>query len=194
MLCTQVLNGLVSSLGTMNFTAGKEFDVVAVSFNPKEGPQLAAQKKAAYLDRYKRPESAPGWHFLTGSQESITALTEAVGFHYAYDEALGQYAHGAAIELLTPKGVLARYFYGIEFSARDIRLGIIEASDERVGTIADDVLLLCYHYDPESGKYGATVVGLIRLGGIATVLGAAIFITTSLRRERSSRPQPSTRT
>jgi protein SCO1/2 len=189
MLCTQVLNGTVSALGTLNFNAGREFDVVAVSFNPKEGPGLAAQKKAAYMKRYDRPETADGWHFLTGTQESIDRLTEAVGLRYAYDPAIGQYAHGAGIELLTPKGVLARYYYGIEFSARDIRLGIIEASDERVGTVADDVLLFCYHYDPETGKYGATVIGLIRLGGIATILTFAAFLAVSLRRERrESRP------
>lgn len=189
MLCTQVLNGLVSALGTMNFDAGREFEVVAVSFNPKEGPGLASQKKDTYMKRYDRPQTVDGWHFLTGTQESIDRLTEAVGFRYAYDPAIGQYAHGAGIELLTPKGVLARYFYGIEFSARDIRLGIIEASDERVGSVADDVLLLCYHYDPETGKYGATVMGLIRLGGLATVLSFAVFLAVSLRRERrESRP------
>jgi protein SCO1 len=184
MLCTQVLNGLTSALGTMNFDAGREFDVVAVSFNPREGPGLASQKKDAYMKRYDRPQTVEGWHFLTGTQASIDTLTEAVGFRYAYDPRIGQYAHGAGIELLTPKGVLARYYYGIEFSARDIRLGIIEASDERVGTVADDVLLLCYHYDPETGKYGATVMGLVRLGGLATILSFAAFLAVSLRRER----------
>jgi protein SCO1/2 len=189
MLCTQVLNGAVSALGTMNFDAGREYDVVAVSFNPKEGPGLASQKKAAYMERYDRPGTEDGWHFLTGTQESIDRLTEAVGFRYAYDPEIGQYAHGAGIELLTPQGVLARYYYGIEFSARDIRLGIIEASDERVGTVADDVLLFCYHYDPETGKYGATVIGLVRLGGLATILSFAAFLAVSLRRERrESRP------
>jgi len=186
MLCMQVLNGLVSALGVMNFDVGREFDVVAVSFNPKEGPGLAAQKKAAYVERYKRPQTAPGWHFLTGTQESIGRLTKAVGFRYEYDAKIEQYAHGAGIEVITPRGTLSKYFYGIEFSARDIRLGVIEASEERIGTPIDDVLLLCYHYDPATGTYGAAVLGLVRLGGIATVLAIAGFLFVSLRHERAS--------
>jgi protein SCO1 len=187
MLCTQVLNGLVTALGVMHFEPGREFDVVAVSFNPKEGPGLASQKKAAYLERYGRPETAGGWHFLTGTQESIAQLTDAVGFRYAYDEEIKQFAHGAAIEVVTPNGTLSKYFYGIEFSARDIRLGLIEASDERIGTPIDDVLLFCYHYDPATGKYGATVLTLVRLSGIATVVAFLSFLTVSLRRERAGR-------
>jgi len=186
MLCTQVLNGLVTSIGVLNFEVGKEFDVVAVSFNPKEGPGLASQKKAAYVERYGRPQSAGGWHFLTGTQESIDRLTQAVGFEYAYDEKIGQFAHGAAVEVVTPHGVLSKYFYGIEFSSRDLRLGLIEASSERIGTPIDDVLLLCYHYDPATGKYGATILGMVRAGGIATVLAFVTFLTVSLRRERAS--------
>lgn len=185
MLCTQVLNGLVSALGVLNFDAGREFDVVAVSFNPKEGPGLASQKKASYIERYGRPQSAGGWHFLTGTQESITRLTDAVGFKYEYDPKIGQFAHGAAIELLTPKGTIAKYYYGIEYSPRDLRLGIIEASDEHIGTVIDDVLLFCYHYDPSSGKYGASVLGIVRAGGIATVLAFAVFLTVSLRRDHA---------
>jgi protein SCO1/2 len=145
MLCTQVLNGLVSALSVMNFEPGREFDVVVVSFNPREGPGLASQKKASYLERYGRPHTAHGWHFLTGEQSSIDAITDALGFRYAYDEAIQQFAHGAAIEVLTPKGHISKYFYGIEFSARDLRLGLIEASDERIGTPVDDFLLFCYH-------------------------------------------------
>jgi protein SCO1 len=186
MLCTQVLNGLVSALGVMNFETGREFDVVAVSFNPKEGPGLASQKKAAYMERYDRPHTAGGWHFLTGSEDSIRRLTSAVGFRYTFDDESKQFAHGAAIQVVTPKGTLARYFYGIEFSARDIRFGLIEASEERIGTPIDDVLLLCYHYDPSSGKYGAAVLGLVRLGAIATVLAFLGFLTVSLRRERAA--------
>ena len=185
MLCTQVLNGLVTALGVMNFEPGKEFEVVAVSFNPKEGPGLASQKKANYLERYGRPQTAAGWHFLTGPEESIQKLTDAVGFRYAYDETIKQYAHGAAIEVLTPKGVLSRYFYGIEYSPRDIRLGLIEASEERIGTAIDDVLLFCYHYDPATGKYGAAVLRLVRAGGILTVLGFLSFLAFALRRERA---------
>ena len=189
MLCTQVLNGLVTALGVMNFEPGREFDVVAVSFNPKEGPGLAAQKKANYLERYGRPHTAGGWHFLTGSEESIRELTRAVGFRYEFDEEIQQFAHGAAIELLTPTGVLARYYYGIEYSARDIRLGIIEAAEERVGSVLDQVLLLCFHYDPTTGKYGATVLGLVRLGGVLTVVAFVAFLIVSLRQERKARGQ-----
>jgi protein SCO1/2 len=195
MLCTQVLNGLVSALGVMNFEPGREFEVVAVSFNPREGPALASAKKAAYMDRYKRPQTAGGWHFLTGAEPSIKALAEAVGFHYEYDPAIQQYAHGAAIEVLTPKGHISKYFYGIEYSARDIRLGLIEASEERIGTPIDDFLLFCYHYDPSTGKYGAAVIRLVRLGGVATVLAFLSFFAISLRRERAARPGgPETRT
>jgi protein SCO1/2 len=189
MLCTQVLNGLVSALSVMNFEPGREFDVVAVSFNPKEGPGLAAQKKAAYLDRYGRPHTAGGWHFLTGSDASIRELTKAIGFRYEFDEKIQQFAHGAGIELMTPNGTIARYFYGIEFSPRDIRLGIIEAAEERVGSVLDQVLLLCFHYDPATGRYGATVLGLVRLGGVATVVGFLAFLIVSLRRERKELSQ-----
>ena len=195
MLCTQVLNGLVSALTVMNFEPGKEFDVVAVSFNPREGPGLASQKKASYLKRYGREHTAGGWHFLTGPQSSIDALTDAVGFRYAYDEKIKQYAHGAAIEVITAKGHISKYFYGIEFSARDLRLGLIEASDERIGTPVDDFLLFCYHYDPTTGKYGAAVLRLVRLGGILTVLAFFSFLTISLRRERrTGGPGPELRT
>jgi protein SCO1/2 len=185
MLCTQVLNGLVSALGVINFDVGRQFDVVAVSINPKETPALAAQKKQVYVDRYKRPQSASGWHFLTGKEENIKQLAAAIGFRYAFDPAIQQYAHGAGVELLTPKGVLSKYFYGIEFSARDIRFGVIEASDERIGTPIDDVLLLCYHYDPSTGKYGAAALGAIRIGAVATMLGLGTFLFVSLRKERA---------
>ncbi|MCA1562571.1 MAG: SCO family protein [Acidobacteria bacterium] len=185
MLCTQVLNGLVTALGVMNFEPGREFEVVAVSFNPREGPGLATQKKASYMERYKRPHTAGGWHFLTGKEDSITRLTQAVGFRYAYDESIGQFAHAAGIELVTPRGKIARYYYGIEYSPRDIRLGIIEASDERIGTPIDDFLLLCYHYDPATGKYGAAVLRMVRAAGIAFVLALVAFLAVSLRRERA---------
>lgn len=185
MLCTQVLNGLVTAIGVINFDVGREFDVVVVSFNPKEGPGLAAQKKAAYVERYGRPQTAGGWHFLTGSASSIARLTEAIGFKYALDAETGQYAHGPAIEVLTPKGTIARYFYGIEYSARDLRFGLIEASEERIGSAVDDVLLLCYHYDPATGKYGAAILDMVRVGGIATMLAFVTFVVISVRRERA---------
>ena len=186
MLCTQVLNGLVTTLGVMNFEPGREFEVVAVSFNPKEGPGLASQKKANYLERYGRPQTAGGWHFLTGQESSIKRLTEAVGFKYEYDDTIKQYAHGAGIEVLTPQGAISKYFYGIEFSARDLRLGLIEASEERIGSAIDDVLLFCYHYDPATGKYGAAVLRLVRIAGVATVLAFLSFLTVTLRREKAA--------
>jgi protein SCO1/2 len=186
MLCTQVLNGAVSALSILKFDVGKEFDVVAVSINPKETPGLAAQKKRAYLERYKRPQTAAGWHFLTGEEQNIQKLAAAVGFRYAYDEQIQQYAHGAGIEILTPQGVLSKYFYGIEFSPRDLRFGLIEASDERIGTAIDTALMLCYHYDPATGKYGAAAIDAIRIGGVATLLALLSFMFISLRRERAS--------
>jgi protein SCO1/2 len=186
MLCTHVLNGAVSALSVLKFDVGKEYDFIAVSINPKETPRLAAEKKKAYLERYKRPQTAAGWHFLTGKEENIQRLAAAVGFRYAYDPDIQQYAHGAAIEILTPRGVVAKYFYGIEYSPRDIRFGLIEASDERIGTIADNALMLCYHYDPATGKYGATAIEAIRIGAVATVAAFLLFLFVSLRRERAS--------
>ena len=186
MLCTQVLNGVTGALKVLSFDVGKEFDVVAVSINPKEGPGLAAAKKQAYIERYGRPHTAGGWHFLTGREENIRALANAVGFRYAYDEEIKQYAHGAGVELLTPKGVIARYFYGIEYAPRDIRLGIVEASEEKIGSPIDSVLLLCYHYDPATGKYGATAMTMVRVGAVMTMLGFAVFLFVALRRERAA--------
>jgi protein SCO1/2 len=185
MLCTQVLNGLVSAVGVLNFDVGREFEVVVVSINPKESPALAAEKKKAYVDRYKRPQTASGWHFLTGKEENIQQLAAAVGFHYAYDETIQQYAHPAVIEVLTPKGVISKYFYGIEFSPRDLKFGVMEASEEHIGSPIDDVLLLCYHYDPTTGKYGAVAIEAVRIGAVATVLAFLTFLFVSLRKERA---------
>ncbi|MEO6213200.1 MAG: SCO family protein [Vicinamibacterales bacterium] len=186
MLCTQVLNGVTGALKAINFDVGREFDVVAVSINPKEGPGLASQKKQAYLERYGRPQTAAGWHFLTGREEHIQTLAAAVGFRYVYDEEIKQYAHGAGVELITPKGVIARYFYGIEYSPRDIRLGVVEASEEKIGSPIDSVLLLCYHYDPATGKYGATAIGLVRIGAVMTMIAFGTFLFVTIRRERAT--------
>lgn len=191
MLCTQVLNGLTSALGVLKFNAGQEFDVVAVSFDPRETPQLAGAKKQVYLNRYKRQGADQGIHFLTGSQESITALTEATGFRYAWDEKTSQFAHGSAVMLITPEGKLAQYYYGIEYSPKDMRLGIIEASNEKIGNVVDQVILYCYHYDPTTGKYGAVAMNLIRVGGVLTVLVLGTFMAVSFRRDaRNSRRSP----
>lgn len=189
MLCTQVLNGVTGAFKAISFDVGKEFDVVAVSINPREGPGLAAQKKQAYLERYGRPQTAAGWHFLTGREENIQALAAAVGFRYVYDEEIKQYAHGAGVELITPKGVIARYYYGIEYSPRDIRLGVVEASEERVGSAIDSVLLLCYHYDPTTGKYGAAAIKLVRIGAVLTMAAIGTFLFVTLRRERATNRQ-----
>jgi protein SCO1/2 len=189
MLCTQVLNGVTGALKAINFDVGKEFDIVAVSINPREGPGLAAQKKQAYVQRYGRPHTAAGWHFLTGREENIQTLAAAVGFRYAYDEEIKQYAHGAGVELITPKGVIARYFYGIEYSPRDIRFGVVEASEERIGSPIDNVLLLCYHYDPTTGKYGAAAIGLVRIGAVLTMAAFGTFLFVTIRRERATNRQ-----
>jgi protein SCO1/2 len=186
MLCTQVLNGVTGALKVLNFDVGKEFDVIAVSINPKEGPGLAASKKQAYVERYGRPDTADGWHFLTGREENIRALANAVGFRYAYDEEIQQYAHGAGVELLTPKGVIARYFYGIEYSPKDVKFGIMESAENKVGNAAEQLLLYCYHYDPATGKYGATAMTMVRIGAVLTMVGFAAFLFVSLRQERAS--------
>jgi protein SCO1/2 len=184
MLCTQVLSGLDGSLTALTFSAGKEFDLVVVSFDPGETPALAADRRKNFINRYRRAGSEGGIRFLTGRQESIAKLADAVGFRYAYDEALDQYAHPAAITLLTGDGRVSRYLYGIEFAPKDLRLGLVEASEGRVGTAVDTLLLYCYHYDPESGKYGMAIMNLIRLAGVLTVVGLGAFIVISLRRER----------
>lgn len=184
MLCTQVLNGLVSALDVLKFDVGREYDVVAVSFNPREGPGLAQAKKRVYVERYKRPGTEGGWHFLTGPPESIAQLTRTVGFKYEWDEETKQFAHAVGVVLVTPAGRLSRYFYGIEYSPRDLRLGIVEASEQKIGTPADQLLLYCYHYDPATGKYGLAVMRVVRLGGVLTVLGLATFLIVSWRIER----------
>ena len=190
MLCTQVLNGLVAALNTVSLDAGRDFDVVAVSFDPRETPAMAAAKKEAYLGRYRKPaaEGGAGWHFLTGDEASIAALTKAAGFRYRFDGDLDQFAHASAIMVATPQGRLARYFYGIEYAPRDLRLGLVEASAGRIGSPVDQILLYCFHYDPASGKYGPVVVNIVRLAGLGTllVIGAAVVVMTR-RRARALR-------
>ena len=178
MLCTLILNGVESSLKAVSLDPGRDFEVVAVSFDPRDTPEIAMRKKANYLQRYRRPDTANGWHFLTGSESSIKALTEAVGYQYKFDPTTGQFAHASAIMILTPQGKLSRYFYGVEYAPRDVRLGLVEASQNKIGTPVDQVLLFCYHYDPGSGKYGAIAMNMVRLGGAAFVLicGAFLFV------------------
>lgn len=174
MLCTQVLNGMVTSFRVLPFQIGNEFDVVTVSFDPRETSALASAKKKVYIDylpEKMRAGARSGWHFLTGDQASIDKLTEAVGFHYRYDAATKQFAHGSAIMLTTPQGKLSHYFYGINYSARDLRLGLIESSANKIGSPADQLLLYCYQYDPAKGKYGASIMRIMRVAGVATLLG-----------------------
>ena len=184
MLCTQVLNGMTGALKTLSFDAGKDFEVVVVSIDPKDNFRLAANKKASYLESYGRPSTAAGWHFLTGAETSIKPLADALGFRYAYDANIKQYAHGAAIYVTTPKGVVSRYLLGIDFAPRDLRLALVEASNNVLGSVVDQVLLLCYHYDPAAGKYGAATINAVRVGFLATVTGFLAFLFVSLRSER----------
>lgn len=184
MLCGEALAGLSGSMKMIKFDAGKEFDVVTVSFNPKETTADAAAKKAEYLKRYGRPGAAAGWHFLTGPAESINALTKAVGFQYQYDAARNQYAHATAIMVLTPQGRISRYFYGVDFPPKDLRMGLVEASQNKIGNAVDQVLLYCYHYDPATGKYGAVVSNMLKLGGGLTILLLGGLILFLLRLER----------
>ena len=179
MLCTQVLNGMVTSFRVLPFQVGKEFDVVTVSFDPRENSELAARKKKVYvnyLPEKLRPAATNGWHFLTGDQANIAKLTDAVGFRYYYDETTKQFAHASGIMVATPHGKLSRYFYGIEYAPRDLRLGLIESSAEKIGSPVDQLLLYCYHYDPATGKYGAAVMKIMRIAGVLTVLALVAML------------------
>lgn len=182
MLCGEVLSGLTSALGVLKFNVGQEFDVLTVSFDPKDTPEIATLKKAEYLKRYKRAGAEQGWHFLIGSQASIDALTKAAGFQYQYDPKTGQFAHSTAIMILTPQGKIAQYYYGVEFAPKDLRLGLIQASSNKIGNVVDEVLLYCYHYDPNTGKYGAVITRILRLSGAATILLMGIFLGILIRR------------
>jgi len=188
MLCTLTLNGLASALRVLSFNAGNQFEVVVVSFNPAETPALAAAKKKAYLERYDRPGTEDGWHFLTGDDAAIKRLTAAAGFRYTYVAAQKQYAHAAGIIVATPQGRIARYFFGVEYAPRDLRLGLVEASQNQIGSAVDQLLLYCFHYDPATGKYGAIVLNIMRLGGAATVLALGAFMIIMWRRERRHAP------
>lgn len=184
MLCTLTLNGLTKALRVLTFDPGREFEIVTVSFEPKETPELAAAKKAAYAGRLNRPGTEGGWHFLTGDAEQLARLTKAVGFRYAWDERTQQYAHPSGVVVLTPEGKLARYLYGIEYSPKDLRFALVEAAEERIGTPVDDVLLFCYQYDPMTGKYSAAVMRLLRVASVLTLASLGTFIVVMRRREK----------
>jgi protein SCO1 len=194
MLCPELLIGLESSLKVLKFNVGKEFDVVTVSFDPNDTPQLGAAKKADILKRYNRPGAENGWHFLTGPAQSITALAQAAGFQYHFDPKTGQFAHATAIIVLTSSGKISQYYYGVDFSPKDLRLSLIQASNNNIGTVADVVLLYCFHYDPATGKYSVLIGRVIQVAGGLTILllGGMFFLLTrrspdhKLRRQGSS--------
>jgi protein SCO1/2 len=194
MLCGQVLSGMSSALRVLTFDIGREFEVVTVSFDPREGPELAAAKKKRFIEQYGRAGADAGWHFLTGSAESIEALAEAAGFRYQWDERTQQFAHAAAIMVVTPEGRLAQYLYGVEYAPKDLRLALVEASQNKLGSMVDRVLLYCYHYDPRTGKYGAVVTRVMQVAGVITivVLGGGLLLMFKLepkrRQAESKRP------
>lgn len=187
MLCDLVLQGLTGSLKALSFDVGKEFDVVVVSIDPKETSKLAAETEAQTLAHYNRPGTEGGWHFLTGEQQPILELTRAAGFRYVYDRDRNEFAHAAGVMILTPGGRISRYLYGIEYAPRDVRLALVESAGGRIGNLADQVLLYCFHYDPVFGKYSAMTMNILRLAAVATVLGLGLLIVLLKRRER---PEP----
>lgn len=185
MLCPMVLEGTTTSLTHLKFDIGKEFDVITVSIDPRDKPQAAAEMKDKYVRHYGRLDAAKGWHFLTANETTIKKLTEAVGFQFEYDSRTDQFAHGAALLVLTPDGTTSRYFYGFEYKPRDLRLAIVEASARKVGNAVDELLLLCFHYDPATGKYSRNAMMFARAGGVATMLSLGGFIFVMIRKERT---------
>jgi len=187
MLCLQVLNATASTLDVLSLDAGKDFEVVLVGFDPRETPAQAAAKKAETLQRYKRPNADAGWHFLTGTEASIKRVTSAAGFRYAWDAPTKQFAHPTGIIVVTPDGRPARYLFGMEYGPRDVRFALLEASAGKIGSVADALLLYCYHYDPMTGRYGVYIMRTLRIAGVLTVLLIATFIIVMVRREKSER-------
>ena len=184
MLCVQALNGLVKGLKTLSLEPGRDYEIVTISFNPRETPAQASEKKEHYLSLLKRDGAAGAWHFLTGEETSIRLLTDSVGFHYVYDDATQQYAHPTGIVVLTPEGKASKYIYGLDYGPRDLRLALVEAADRKIGTPVDALLLYCFHYDPTQGKYGLVLMNVLRLAGIVTVTCLAGFILIMRRREK----------
>jgi protein SCO1/2 len=195
MLCSEEMNGLVSALEMVSFRPGKDFDIIVASIDPTEGPDLAAAKKRTYLKRYGHPETADGWHFLTGTQPNIDALTKAVGFGYTKipgpDGKLTQFAHASSIQIVTPQGKLAQYYMGVEYSPKDIRLGLVEASANRIGSPVDNILTYCYHYDPSTNKHSLIVARVVQLGGLVTLLSLGGFMWVMFRRDIGQNHTPS---
>jgi protein SCO1 len=187
LLCSEEMDGLTSALEMVKLTPGKDFDVVIISIDPSETPELAAKKKAFYLKRYGRPETAAGWHYLTGTRPSIDAVTNAVGFGYVRvpgpDGKLSQFAHASSIELVTTDGKLAQYYLGVEYSPKDILLGLIEASDNKIGSPVANILTYCYHYDPQTNKHSLVIVRVVQLGGMVTMASLGGFMFVMFRRD-----------
>jgi protein SCO1/2 len=194
MLCTLVLNDLARSMNRLDtLSAGVDYQVVTVSFNPKETPDLAAQKKASYLQSYHRPHAADGWHFLTGDEASIHQLTEAVGFHYKWDANSKQYVHPSGITILTPTGTISRYFFGIDYDMKDLKLSLIQASGDKIGTLTDQILLYCCSFDPTSGKYNYAVGWMLKVGGALTLLALGALWLVLVRGHKPVAPiEPAT--
>lgn len=189
MLCTLVLNGLLNTLKEMAFTVGDEFDVVVISIDPQETPSMAADKKDAYLTFYNRPNAGDGWHFLTGGKQQIEQVADAIGFHFIYDQRIDEYAHPSGLVILTPAGKIARYFYGIEFPPDDVRFGLVEASAGKIGSPVDQILIMCYHYDPDTGRYSPIITNILRIFGTATIFFIAIPIFVLLYKEHYGKSQ-----
>lgn len=185
MLCNLVMDGIAKSLGVISLDPGRDFEVVVVSFDPGETPAMAQQAKAKTLERYGRPQTAAGWHFLTGDEATISRLADAVGFRFVYDPASDEYAHASGIVVATPDGVINQYYYGIDYPPKDVRLALVEASERRIGTLVDQLLLYCYRYDPSLGRYTAVAMRAVRLAGVVFVLGLLTFLLVMWRRERS---------
>ncbi|MGI9115436.1 MAG: SCO family protein [Chthoniobacterales bacterium] len=185
-LCTLVLNGVLQTAQDLKFDAGKDYQIVVVSFDSRERPALAAAKKQIYLKRYGRADTANGWHFLTGDQTAIARLAESIGYRFAYDETTRQFAHPSAIMVLTPAGKVSRYFPGIEYPPREVRLALIEASVNHIGSFADQLFLLCFHYNPSTGKYGLLIARVMQFAGIGTAALLGLFVTTQLCREHNA--------
>ena len=187
-LCTTVLNEMNKAITPMSLNPGSDYEIVVVSFDPRETADLSAKKKAEYTRSYKRPNTEHGWHFLTGDEANIKALTQAVGFRYAWDEKHNQYIHAGGVMVLTPDGRTSKYFYGVDYVPRDIKFALMEAGNGKVGSATDQVLLYCFQYDPHSGKYSVAVLNLVKIGGLLTVLAVGAFVALSLRRDREVRP------
>lgn len=184
MLCGMTLAGLAKSLKPVDLEPGRDFEVVVLSFDPSETPEQAAERKEQTLAQYGRRDTAPGWHFLTGDAAAIEAITSAAGFKYTRDEKTGDWAHAAGLLVLTPEGEISKTFFGIEYPSRDLRLGLVDAGKGSIGGLVDQVLLLCYHYDPVTGKYSFATLTAIRIGGILTLAALVGFAWISIRRER----------